>query len=444
MGSKDFFGVNRRLIRAFGRSESMSIWTRSRRNAGLILAVVLLLTSVPTSCGITGASVSATPGIVVEGPVEIWASMELLAGVLSQTSWIERRGPSGCGNEYFRTLKDFMEPYKDHEAVKIAEELTARGFTYDAPISFICHCGPLPDLELVYEYSKYVVGRAGGHEILESFRKALKDLAAESNFMRFFRDWAPRMREYIEATIEDFRYEEVTDWLNRFFGWETLEFHIILAPAMFPGGGYGATITDQGGNLIAFQVVREMGRSESVPQFQSGRSLERLTLHELGHSFVNPSLEKHSSRVARLQPLFQPVAARMTQMAYPDVRTFMNEQILRAVTSVAAKELEGEAAFEAALEYEENQGFYLTRFITEKILVYTQNRAKYPKFTDFVPYLLDQLEAYQAQKTAQETRPIGTESFIDFLRNSGVIGLGIILVMIGVLLLRVRHRGGQE
>ncbi|QUL99257.1 MAG: DUF4932 domain-containing protein [Candidatus Fermentithermobacillus carboniphilus] len=73
------------------------------------------------------------------------------------------------------------------------------------------------------------------------------------------------------------------------------------------------------------------------PDFPSGRSLETLTLHELGHSFVNPAMDMHSARVSGLGELFKPVERQMRDMAYPNVHVFMNEQVLRAVTSLAAK-----------------------------------------------------------------------------------------------------------
>ncbi|MGI6645214.1 MAG: hypothetical protein ACOX5D_00795 [Limnochordia bacterium] len=98
-----------------------------------VLLVVFLLT-----LAILSSTASAALKILPE--------MELLAGVLTQTTWMERRGPRGPGNEYYRALKEFFAEYQDHEAVAIAQRLTERGFTYDAPPALICHLGPLPEL----------------------------------------------------------------------------------------------------------------------------------------------------------------------------------------------------------------------------------------------------------------------------------------------------------
>ncbi|MFY9164998.1 MAG: DUF4932 domain-containing protein, partial [Limnochordia bacterium] len=150
-----------------------------------VLLVVFLLT-----LAILSSTASAALKILPE--------MELLAGVLTQTTWMERRGPRGPGNEYYRALKEFFAEYQDHEAVAIAQRLTERGFTYDAPPALICHLGPLPELALLVEYNDYLVERAGGRDVLEEFRLALVDLAEQSNFLAFFSSWEAYLDECLQ------------------------------------------------------------------------------------------------------------------------------------------------------------------------------------------------------------------------------------------------------
>lgn len=323
--------------------------------------------------------------------------MELLAGVLSHTTWIERLGPDGEGNEYFRALNEFFLPYQDHEAVKIAQDLTDGGFVYDAPPAFIAHLGSLPELELAYEYSDYLVRRAGKRERLEKFRLALKELAKEANFLDFYAHWEPYLHELVTTSNVGFRPDVITDWLEEFFGWPAAEFHIILTPAMFPGGGYGATVTNLKGESIAYQITREYGRSTTKPEFPTGQNLEALTIHELGHSFVNPSLEAYPTEVKALRPLYNRVRQEMKDQAYPNVQIFFNEQVLRAVEVIAAYDLYDEQTVENTITYNEERGFYLMEFVVEQLKVYRANRAQYPTFRDFVPYLLDQLADYQKE-----------------------------------------------
>lgn len=366
----------------------------------LMLAIILLLAVTP------GFASSAS-----EIYVGISPEMELISGVLAQTSWIEHRGPKNGGNEYFRALQALFEPYRDHEAVKIAQKLTDRGFTYDAPLAFMAHLGPLPELEIVFEYSEYIVKRGGGRDKLEEFRLALRSLAVDAQFLDFYAAWEPYLSEILMESTAEFEPETAKTWLEQFFGWEAAEFHLILAPAMFPGGGYGVTLERPDGETIAYQITREYGTGTNKPEFPTGQTLEQLTIHELGHSFVNPSLEAYPKEVAKLRPLFNRVKAVMKSQAYPDVATFLNEQVLRAVEVLAAEDLYGADAVEENITYQESRGFYLTRFIVEELKVYKTNRALYPTFKEFVPELLKILADYQRENCSFLEKLIGIFPF---------------------------------
>ena len=333
--------------------------------------------------------------------------LELLGGVLSQTSWIKDNGPTGSGNEYFKALQEFFSEYKDHEAVRLAQALTKAGFTYDALPAFICHLGPLPELELAYEYSDYLLKRAGGRRKLEDFRLALRDLARESNFLQFYGAWQPCLNEVLDHTVQGLRSDLVTTWLEDFFGWSADEFHLLMTPSMFPGGGYGATVETADGRMIAYQIIRENGISQTKPQFPSGFSLEHLTVHELGHSFVNPSLEAYPERARHLRPLLVPVRKVMKNQAYSTVTIFLNEQVLRAVEIMAARDLFEEGTEARLIAYHEERGFFLLRYVVEQLEFYQSHRDLYPTFREFVPYLYDQLDLYQREHSTWQERLVG-------------------------------------
>ncbi|MGE5654693.1 MAG: DUF4932 domain-containing protein, partial [Bacillota bacterium] len=321
--------------------------------------------------------------------IEIRPEMELLAGVLAQTDWIVTRGPRGDGNIYYRALKDYLAPYKDHPAVQIAQKLTKQGFAYDAPPAVICHFGPLPNLELKYEYSDYLIKRAGSRQVLEEFRLALKDLAEKSKFHEFVAQWQGDSDSWTKAGYVD--GDRVMDWLEGFFGTKMQESHIILAPAMFPAGGYGATVTGKDGETIAFQIIREDGTSTMQPQFQGGGSLNSLTLHEWGHSFVNPTLGKYDKEIQKLNYLFIPVSIPMFRQAYNSVEVFMNEQVLRALTSLAAGEMGTSEDMEREIVYNERRSFYLTRDLVTILREYESSRDRYPTFEAFTPVMVNRL-----------------------------------------------------
>lgn len=332
------------------------------------------------------------------GHVLIDPRMELMAGVLSQTSWIDRRGPEGEGNAYYRELKAFFEPYRDHEAVEIAERLTGRGFTYDAPPHLALRFGDLPSLARPEAYGDYLTNRAGGVEELEAFRKALIDLYEKSDFDSFFDDHREDYASYLTHVVEGYDAQSVIDWMTDFYGLQGDSYYVVLAPAMFPGGGYGATIEKEEGVEI-YQVVRASGTSEEAPAFISGNQLALLTNHEWGHSFVNPAVDEHLAlvKVHRLQAFFNEVAHYMEQQAYPKPSIFFNEQILRAVTILWIEETFGEEIAEKQIAHEESRAFYLTRFTVERLREYRADRDAYPTFNDFIPELFKAYDVHREE-----------------------------------------------
>ena len=324
--------------------------------------------------------------------VEILPSFELLSGVLAQTTWDKVRGPvNGVGNDYYKSLKEFFSQYKEHEAIKIAQELTDLGFTYDAPPAFILTLGDLPTLNTDNEYNDYLIGRSGGKDILERFRLALIDLSEESNFLQFFEDNRDVLSVCMDSAIKNVDLMEVINWNTNFYGESNDEFHLVFAPSMCFGGGYGATVEKSDGSKNIYQIIREKGGTVT-PYFSSGVDIGTLSLHEWGHAYVNPAIQLYSDDFSKytLDEFFEPVKQEMSNMAYPETIYFLNEQVLRSCTIVAYEELYGKSIANRYIEYYESIGFYLTQFTIETLNQYTANREKYPNFKDFIPYLFEQ------------------------------------------------------
>ncbi len=373
-----------------------------------IIIIVFLL-------AVTGPSVQASEyspvnyeGLPAGVYSQITPEVELLAGVLSQTSWIKRRGPGpeSNGNYYFQELQDFFEDYQDHQAVKIAQKLTDRGFTYDAPLGFIVTLGPLPDLEPRVEFSDYLIGRAepnnfitkllgpGGEEILEDFRLALIDLAEESDFASFFNQHRGDFKVYLKEAMDGFDAGRKINWLSDFTGINTdNEYYTILTPAMFPGGGYGPTVELGDGSYQFYQIIRERGKSQTEPEFPTGISFSQLTLHEWGHSFINPAVDAYSEFILEyLTDHFYQVEDSMKSQAYGSPMTFFREQILRGVTTVASGELYGEQYYQEELNHHTDRDFHLTEITVKMIEQYLASREDYNTFEEFLPEIL---EAYR-------------------------------------------------
>jgi hypothetical protein len=321
--------------------------------------------------------------------------LELLSGVLINSSALEKGGQTPTsGNAYSQELGSYLAPYREHRAIRLANELTQQGFTQDAPPYFMLHLGPLPDLQLLNEYDPYLVERAGSREILEEFRLALRDLANESRFAEFAAD---HQDEYLRwANVGEFGGAKLVTWLEQFFGEQNREFHLILAPGM-SCGGFGPTLTMADGRKIAHQILGSCAGTGGPPAFPAADALATLSLHEWGHSFTNPPVKEyvktHPEQMAVFDQIFAPEREQLAQQAYGPLQTVMLEQVLRATTAIALGDLYGPSVMERQIRIEEERGFLLTRDAVRLIGEYQRGRSQYPQFSDFVPVLLDRLAA---------------------------------------------------
>ena len=378
-----------------------------------------------------------TPGQVVKADtVEIMVhpNIELISVVLSMTTWMDVRGPPHVSYRYGEDINEYFAPFKDHDAVNLAQKLTNRGFTYDAPPGFILHFSEPPALEKLYPYSEYLEDRAGGERILDDFAEALRKFAVESDFMTFYEAHHRFYSQIVKSVSEYFDQERLISDLEGFFGSEQASYTILLAPYMFPSGGYGTRIEEKG-KFHCYEIIRVSNIRQDTPSFGSTSGIYYLSLHEFSHSFVNPITEEFRLEVANYEDLFNPAAEKMKSIAYGDWEIMLNETLIRAFTCYKKGEEYGIVEGNSCLSEEKDMGFYFVEDIFELYSEYMQNRDIYPDFRSFYPDILDRLgEILYESSTTHVSEPptthVSEPSEIDPLIIVGVLLVTVAIVVI--------------
>lgn len=378
------------------------------------------LTFLTPLCSVWAGPLPLDPAPVVRtlGPglvLEIDPRIELLAGVQSWTSWAT--DPQSAGylgappRPYAQRLREALAGFEGDPAVVVSQRLLRdRGFSYDAPPAFVV----AGTKGLAFERpeggdSDYLVGRAGGGEILKSWGEALGALAARASFSVFF----DSQRTYYEALLDqasrDLDAEPLARWLKDYYGSSgEFVFHFVLAPAMMPGGGYGTSVVRTEGEKKVTHVYQIIRDAQTV----TGSRLAGLTLHEFGHSFVNPAIGEQVPLLARfgLERLWTPVKEQMKAQAYGQMETFLNELVLRA-TTIRGQRMVGlvsDQGVKGLLAAEAQRGFYPVEAVYRELADYEAHRDRWPRFHDFGPELLTRLAA-QADalvKAAAKKEPV--------------------------------------
>jgi len=291
--------------------------------------------------------------------------------------------------KYKDDISEWFDKYRDHEIITHYKSMLSNGFGYDAPPTSMLYLDHsfTPDRK----FTDDLVKRAGGIDKLEKFIELLKDFAEVSSFNKFFK----QQSDFYNVILKDMKYNlkgfnEITT-IENYFGQSNKKYTVILTP--LGQGNYGPRISTDDGNEI-YSINGTRGQNGDIPTFGDKKGFEYLVWHEFAHSFVNPLTEKYSSEIEKVEYLFEPIKEEMTNIAYGNWATCVNEHIIRAYTSRLQTIKHGEEAGIMALRSELGKKFIYVGQIMEKLLEYENNRDKFKSFENFYPYLIKAFSSF--------------------------------------------------
>lgn len=350
------------------------------------LAIVLVFSLVLGSAN--GSSFTVAKD---ENGVIVLSQLELLAGILTQTTelWDKTLPSKSNDNDYYIELKNFFEPYRNHRAIQLANELIKENrFTYNAIPLFALQLSELPSLKVRGKYSKELIDRIGDTQKLESFRLAMLDLAIKSKFKEKFYDKHKDLYEEYRVIAQASLTQSVELYVEKLFGDKGYNNLIVLACGLKTTGAYSTTFTDSNGDKTVYSTLSPMIHAGYLNFVVN----ETLLIHEFGHAYVNPLTIKYSNLIAEqdIKRLYIPVEDKLKKQAYVGVDSFINESILYGIMVYVMKQ-DGDPLYINLADDIENSGFYLTSFIVEQLEDYALERDVYPTFDEFYPVLIKRI-----------------------------------------------------
>ena len=321
--------------------------------------------------------------------ISIDPRMELLAAIhsLSNNDDLANRNLS-----YTKEILSYFEAFSSQESVKLTENLRQQyGFGFDAPVAFMLHLSQPAELEEKVKFSDYILGRSGGDDNLEQYRKAIKQFAEVSNFEEFWNSKIPFYNQILDLTIENMGEIDLVETMENYFN-ETQDIYcVIITPAFQGGKGAFVAGADRKENFYA--TVPATNTIDGIP-FLNENDLRFYIWHEYGHFFVNPLTEKYLERVMALDILFEPIKEVMARQAYGCWNSTVNEHIIRAV-EVRLWELHlGSQQANERLNMEFGNRFIYIEPLVEKLKDFEKQRDENNiTFAKFFPELLDVLDS---------------------------------------------------
>ena len=354
-----------------------------------------------------GAKSSPAPPlqIQVDPRVELLSVLFRLAG---NSEYNQGKVPS-----YTDDVEKQFGSFRDHAAVKLARKLRqSRGVSYDACMSMAVHLTDVDELQTIVPLQPWPPGLdlRWKPDDVDRFLKATRQFVKDTSFRKFL-EQHKKLYQETESRMKNLMAKEGhLEWFAQYFG-ERAGANFTIALALLNGGSsYGARCTNPAGRQDLYCVlgVWQTDR-DGIPEFSRG--MVGTVVHEFGHSYANPVVQRHLSELRPAgDELYRAVAAKMRSQAYGDGRTLLCESLVRACEVRYAARYEGTAAARSSIAYEKGRGFLWTKELSNLLAEYEAHRDQYPTLEAFAPRLVAFFRDYskgfaERQAMLQARRP---------------------------------------
>ena len=342
-----------------------------------LLASAFLLTAgsrnlLPVRDSIGKLTISVDPRMELLGAVQVVAGYPL----------------STRDTPYSDRVQAFFGAFADSDAAELTKKLLEDGFSYDAPPGLMLHYSCPPGLKRLQPYSDYLKGRGNGARNLRNYRIALERFAVESRFSDFWK----QNEAFYRQLLARFKHKVIRDMdvaglLESYFNMEQTSFEVILCP-LFGNCNYGPRMPDPNGGSKTYALMAASWAENGAMSLDHDLWSEVL-LHEFGHSFVNPAVERHPDLVAQSSDRYEPIRKKMTEQAYASWNVCVYEHLVRAAVVRLVETIRGPKAAENLIGCEERRYFGYVRPLVAKLREYEALRDSTGiSYADYVPELL--------------------------------------------------------
>jgi len=278
-----------------------------------------------------------------------------------------------------------------------------------------------------YPFKKLMLFDASSHPevigLIEQVIENLREFYIEAQVGNFLTTNEYFYRGAVKE-VEKLINKNIYTYMEDYYGEHFLQYNIVVAPAMTLFSdtdsyrGIGPTIHTPAGR-ISYMILSTsvmLGKQQQPSNyshfgFDNPAIIRRLSVHEIGHSFINPHLEKYKQRTENNAALFTPaLAALMEQQGITSWYVCVTENLVRTGEIRIAMQMKDTAQANWLRQlYVPDQNCIFIPALEEKIDSYERNRTKYPIFENFLPELLTVFDGITPQKVDQmlvKTKPV--------------------------------------
>lgn len=310
-----------------------------------------------------------------------------------------------CGiSTYSRQVDDYFSNYKQHQVVTFAQQCVQNsGISYDAVVAYAMHL-VLPNKDnanIVFDTNFKKGGDDSfdrwSEEEKQEFLQSLNDFYQKSQFHQWYESTRDIREEAIASFNENIAKSIDLAWFNQFFGSiKNADFQVVLSLLVGPNN-YGCSAALNNG-VDKFAPVIGCAHTDTLGKivYANKNVILPIVIHEFCHGFCNPlNAENWDGMKDKAESVFKLNAVKLSQMAYTNAETMMNETFVRSC--VIRYILDHHSGANADQLIKNESDFYLTSTLVESLTRYESSREKYATMADYMPELVKDINAFDVK-----------------------------------------------
>jgi hypothetical protein len=358
---------------------------------------------VATFLALAGATQPASQSTELQAGVD--PRVELLSIVFRLAGNPEYNQPNSK-SPYSAEVEAHFGPFRDHAVIQMARKLRSEhGVSFDAVMGLAVHITPPPELgeRMPFEPRPRQLDERWQAEDARAFLGELRKFAAETKFAAFFAGHEKLYAQAGERMARRLNERPYLKWFEQFFGARPGARFRVIVGLLNGGGNYGVSVRFPDGSeeITPILGVWEFD-ADGVPVIAD--SITSLVVHEFGHSFTNPLVNKHERELLpAAEKIYPLVHAAMQEQAYGNAKTMLYESLVRACVVRYLLATDGKAAAQQDVQKNVERGFRWIGDLAELLGKYEADRKQYPTLDAFMPRVAEFFEQ-QAERVAAQDR----------------------------------------
>lgn len=241
------------------------------------------------------------------------------------------------------------------------------------------------------------------------FLNACNDFYREANFDQYLQNSTVYYQAAVTQIIENLSATDFISATEKFYR-KSFDHYTLIPSLTIPKGmGFGPHFMVSG-RSYAFSVFGAVDyqyflNTKTMDMgFGHKNKLRELSVHEFGHAFVNPEINKILNEVLRSSaPLFEPLRTSMEKQGYNTWKTCITEHFVRAGEVMITKTIDSLSAEKLKEEYVNARKFIYLPLILEELRVYNKGSEAYTSMVNRVLQRLNKLVVTNNPTIRQET-----------------------------------------